>query len=596
VNLLLQLPIYLKRFKFFLGKKLYLSFLITFLAGLSESFGILMVLPLLDSIQSGNEKIVSSNESYQFLLDYFNTFESITPVTGILIFIAIAFVLKGALTFWAFSFNARLRGELLEILKKRLFDSYSTMTYEYYLKKDVGYFINIINEQTGKVVEALRNITQLVSHLIYSCIYLFVAIMLAWEFGIMALVVAISVQIFFNKINNKVREISYDNTYENSVISSLLIQSLYAFKYLISTGQIDKQGTHVNSSIERLKKHYVKFGVLASLTQSLREPIVVIFIMVIVIFQLVFLEQPLAPIIVSIMLFYRALNASVSIQGNFQNLIEFSGSIDIVNLELNNLHKNFEEKGSKNFERFSRRIEFFNVGFSYKGDNKNLNNINMVIPYKKSIAIIGHSGSGKSTIADMITLVNSPKEGLINIDGIDSREINKRKWRENIGYVSQEAVIFDGSIEFNITLSDDRSSYSAGDLNKAIKKANLNEFIRSLEDGYKTMVGDRGIKLSGGQRQRLFIAREIFRNPSLLILDEATSALDSESELAVQDSINGLKKQMSIVIIAHRLSTINKADFVYVLDNGEIVESGTYEELKTIENSQLNTFLNLQSR
>ena len=193
------------------------------------------------------------------------------------------------------------------------------------------------------------------------------------------------------------------------------------------------------------------------------------------------------------------------------------------------------------------------------------------------IAIVGPSGAGKSTIADLIPRFYDVVRGSIEIDNIDIRELRTSSIRKLMGIVNQDVILFDETIEFNITYG--LLNYSQKDLIEASKTANAYNFIMDQPDGFKTIVGEKGTKLSGGQKQRIAIARAILRNPSLLLMDEATSALDMESELKVQIALKNLMKNRTTLVIAHRLSTIKKANKILVLDKGKIIESGTHEYL-----------------
>jgi subfamily B ATP-binding cassette protein MsbA len=220
----------------------------------------------------------------------------------------------------------------------------------------------------------------------------------------------------------------------------------------------------------------------------------------------------------------------------------------------------------------------------------------MTIPSKSSIAIVGGSGSGKTSLVDLITLTNRPSKGKLYIDGVLNSDIKKSSWRSQLGYVSQDSVIFDDTVANNISMweNDINKDKLNENLINAAKQANILDFINSLPNGFNTLVGDRGILLSGGQKQRIFIARELFRNPKLLILDEATSALDSESEKNIQNSVELLQGKITVIIIAHRLSTIKGVDKIFLLDNGEIVESGSYDQLMNNKNSKFSDFAKLQ--
>ena len=227
---------------------------------------------------------------------------------------------------------------------------------------------------------------------------------------------------------------------------------------------------------------------------------------------------------------------------------------------------------------FTGKLEFKNLCFSYPGSNKkNLDNINIQIKKGEFIAIVGSSGSGKSTLINTIPLLLKPSSGSILFDDIDYQEISLEEIRQHIGFVSQETILFPGTIKDNIIYG--RLEASKEEIIEAAKNANIHDFILSREGGYETLIGERGVKLSQGQKQRLCIARALLKGPKVLLLDEATSALDTESERAVQRAIEGLVHQQTTIAIAHRLSTILKADQILVMDEGKIIETGNHANL-----------------
>lgn len=228
---------------------------------------------------------------------------------------------------------------------------------------------------------------------------------------------------------------------------------------------------------------------------------------------------------------------------------------------------------------FNSQIDFNNVSFAYKKGDEGyvLKNINLTINAGKTIALVGQSGSGKTTMADMVPRFYDTDLGEIKIDGINIKEIEIDSLRKQIGVVTQESILFNDTIENNISFG--LNNVDESKIIEAAKIANAHNFIMEQPDGYKTNIGDRGGKLSGGQRQRISIARAILKNPPILILDEATSALDTESERLVQDALTNLMKNRTSIVIAHRLSTIINADEIVVLDKGEIVEKGNHNEL-----------------
>ncbi|MBO5758512.1 MAG: ABC transporter ATP-binding protein, partial [Rikenellaceae bacterium] len=225
---------------------------------------------------------------------------------------------------------------------------------------------------------------------------------------------------------------------------------------------------------------------------------------------------------------------------------------------------------------FEQGVEFRDVHFSY--DSKEvIRGVSFTIPKGKTVALVGPSGGGKTTISDMIPRFYDPQKGAILIDGVDLRDYTKVSLRSHMGIVSQDTVLFNDTIENNIRLGNPDATMEQ--VIAAAKIANAHNFIVEMEEGYNTNIGDRGMKLSGGQRQRLSIARAVLKNPDILILDEATSALDTESEKLVQEALNSLLTGRTSLVIAHRLSTIINADIILVVKEGEVVESGTHEEL-----------------
>jgi subfamily B ATP-binding cassette protein MsbA len=227
-------------------------------------------------------------------------------------------------------------------------------------------------------------------------------------------------------------------------------------------------------------------------------------------------------------------------------------------------------------KEFKDSIEFRNVSFAYEKEFV-LKNISFVIEKGTTIALVGPSGGGKSTLADLIPRFYDPSSGEVLLDGIALTEYELESMRKQIGVVTQESILFNDTIFNNIAFGMDQVSEEA--VIHAAKVANAHEFIMQTEDRYDTLIGERGSKLSGGQRQRLSIARAVLKNPPILILDEATSALDSESERLVQDALTNLMKNRTSIVIAHRLSTIQHANEILVIQQGEIVERGNHEDL-----------------
>jgi subfamily B ATP-binding cassette protein MsbA len=227
-------------------------------------------------------------------------------------------------------------------------------------------------------------------------------------------------------------------------------------------------------------------------------------------------------------------------------------------------------------QSFNDKIEFNNIQFGYS-EKVVLDDISFVLPKGKTVALIGPSGVGKSTIADLLPRFYDVQKGSIRIDGVDIRDYKMESLRKHMSFVTQDTTLFNDTIFNNIALG--KPDANMEDVVRAAKIANAHDFITQTENGYHTNIGDRGVRLSGGQRQRLSIARAVFKNPEILILDEATSALDTESEKLVQDALINLMRGRTTLVIAHRLSTIKDADEILVLQEGKIIERGKHIDL-----------------
>ena len=278
----------------------------------------------------------------------------------------------------------------------------------------------------------------------------------------------------------------------------------------------------------------------------------------------------------------RLVNASTSLTQSF-------ASMDRVFELMEEPYDIKDKSGAKTLPHIAGEIQFDHVGFSYGEDEEPvLRDVNFTVKPGETVALVGMSGGGKSTIVSLIPRFYDVTAGSIRIDGHDLRDIQIKSLRDQIGLVLQDSILFSDSVKSNIMMG--KPDATDEEVIAAAKAANAHDFIESLPDGYDTTVGERGVKLSGGQKQRIAIARVFLKNPPLLILDEATSALDLESEALIQDSLERLASDRTTVIVAHRLSTITHADKIFVIDHGELKEVGSHEELMAQQGIYYNLF------
>ena len=293
-----------------------------------------------------------------------------------------------------------------------------------------------------------------------------------------------------------------------------------------------------------------------------------------------------------VLAFYQIIEPAKSLASAYFNVQKGLAAQTRIDRILNTAPETAQNIEKVNTTTFNSHIEFRDVSFIYEGDKKVLDDINLTIKKGEIVALVGASGAGKSTIADLLPRFYEPYSGQILLDGTDTKDIALPALRGLFGIVSQEPILFHDTIANNISFGREGATMDA--IIHAAKIANAHDFISALPDGYHTSIGERGLKLSGGQRQRITIARAIMANPPILILDEATSALDSESEKLVQDAIQNVIKDRTTVVIAHRLSTIKNADTIVVMEAGKIVEMGTHDDLMALDSVYKN-FVEIQN-
>ena len=345
-------------------------------------------------------------------------------------------------------------------------------------------------------------------------------------------------------------------------------------------------------AFERLRALRLKVGLLASVSTTILQPLPLFFILGIF---AVFYKTggfTLAAFAVVVYAINRVFAAFQSLQSETHTLMTALPYITTAEQYRREAASHKEEaRGRKPFS-FAHQLECKDLTFAYEGGEPVVSHISFTLPKGELLGLVGPSGAGKTTLVDLLLRLLTPQKGAILVDGVDSSEIHLREWRTNVGYVSQDVFLSNDSIENNIRFYND--TIRTEDIEEAARLANIDEFIRSQPNGYKTIVGERGLKLSGGQRQRIALARVLARHPQILILDEATSALDSESEILIQKAIESLRGKLTVIAIAHRLSTVLGSDRIIALEAGKVVEEGSPQELLKDKESYFSKVYNLK--
>ena len=366
---------------------------------------------------------------------------------------------------------------------------------------------------------------------------------------------------------------------ERSKVLNNISHTLYGFITVKTFGLENNLSNKLAKSLQYMKSNFIKIAVLESLISSLIEPVVIICVIIVFIFfQVSFSSFVLMVLAISrINVFVRVIQSMRYKITIHQSSAEAANKL-LQNLQLHSLYTDSNGKGNS----FTAKISSINIiDVTYKYDDGRsfvLGPVNLTLTPGQTIGLVGESGSGKSSIAKLILGFLIPDSGTININGKDIAELSSSQYRKKIGYVQQDIYLFNDTILNNIIL--DKSCYDLNDVQHVCKLVDIHGFIEQLPNGYQTVIVENAIRLSGGQKQRIALARAIIRKPEILILDEATSSLDNISEAKILEMLKHLSVNIVTIVIAHRLSIVEGVDTIYVFDNGRVVETGSFEQLK----------------
>jgi ABC-type multidrug transport system fused ATPase/permease subunit len=586
-----QLLYFFRIYRKYLSNKVWWLLVLTTVVAFADGLGISMLLPLLQSLE------VSDTASKDNILFELTDLLGVTgSLTGILAFMFLIFLGKAVLKFATGYYRSNLYKELFRYLKINFYDAILKVDYQYFTKRNAGYFVTVMETHTNRLIRSFNFFVLLITSIVMTFSYLFMAALISWQVSLMAVILGGIILGLLTFVNRYVKRISRKISNEETKMSQIAIQALYSFKYIISTASYKPIQQQYNKSIEILTGLQFKNQLANAFTDSLQELLSITLLIAMILIEVVVLGYPIGAVFVVLLLFYRGVNQLLGIQKNWQKLIENQGFVESVDQEFERLKRYRVTDGTAHElpPLNQGKLSLEALSFHYQDDDKPvLKNLQIDIAPNTTVAFVGTSGAGKTTLVDIITGLLKPQLGHVKLDNILLEDIQKDVWRSKIGYVAQDLTIFDDTIANNISLFEEAATQEK--VKRAATMASAIDFIEELPKGFQTKIGDNGVRLSGGQKQRLFIARELYKKPDLLILDEATSALDSESERYIQDSIDKLKGKITVIIIAHRLSTIRNVDNIYVLEKGRVVESGPYEELISKKESRFSKMIELQS-
>ncbi len=470
---------------------------------------------------------------------------------------------------------------IVRIMRELIFDQYKSYldaSWEFFGTKDYGTLSNTIAKEIEKAVTGLESLAQFCASSFALIFYFILLVFISWDLTLMVFfitaLILLPVSFLLNKYVYKVRKI---HTNASNVFQGKIYDTLNSMKLILGFAKKEETFNELKPTVFTVTRTAIQFTMARIIMQPLTEILVVVLIISSIVYGLGYVEIGI-PSLIAFLYSIQRLGTEAQAVMNSRNGISASlPSFEQIDILKEEAFEKKERKGGIQIVNFEKSIHIKNLVFGYDKVNKVLDNVSMEINKGSMVGIVGPSGSGKSSLVDLILGFYPQDKGRIEVDDTELQDLDLIRWRDLIGYIPQQPFLFNLSLKDNMLWANPKATDE--DILEAFELANATNFVENLDNGFNTIVGERGARLSGGQAQRICLARAIVKRPQILILDEATSSLDSNSEMLIQKSIEQLSGKITIISIAHRLATIKKADVIYNLVNGMIEESGNFETL-----------------
>ncbi len=544
---------------------------------------------------SGLQEILAALRSnlYYLLNDQIALHGSSYVLLMLGLFLVVMTGLKCGAAWLANYYMVPIRTGVLRDLRQQLYDKILSLPMGYFTEARRG---DVISRMTNDVNEVEASIMSALDILfkdpVMILVYLVTLFVISWQLTLFVLILMPIAIFFIGRIGRSLKKASTRGQEQNAEILSSVDETLLGLRVVKGFNAQDKLRSRFDTLINATRATFNRINRRYYLAHPLSEFLGTALIAIILWFGGLLILSDHATIDAStfiyyLVIFYSIINPSKDLSKAAYGIRRGMASLERIDAVLNTESNIIEPANPQTLQpsNFQTGLAFEHVSFRYQPEREVLSDINLTIPKGKTIALVGQSGSGKTTMTDLVPRFYDPTSGLITLDGIDIRRFTTHDLRALMGIVCQEPVLFNDTVYNNITFGVDTTQPAPNGMTwqqaveQAARIANAHQFIIDMPEGYQTVIGDRGSRLSGGQRQRLSIARAILKNPPILILDEATSALDTESEKLVQEALEHLMAERTTLVVAHRLSTIKHADLICVLHEGRIVERGTHDDL-----------------
>ena len=536
-----------------------------------DAFSIGMLLPVIEIIVSGEAESTFAKLITRFMD---GSEQKDQLVLTVYIFLALV-ILKNIFIYLKNRVHADLSFGLRGFWMKELMTRYLRSNYSYIIENKQGVLVNNVVVEAEKAQFCLKFLVQFISSVLLALFMVVVLFMVSWEITLSLLLVVLLITfISKNTIGSYSTRIGSKKIKYAREVGNLVSESIAGIKQVKTLGLEDKILGQVFDTVNKYMAALGNFRVYSAIPQSVSEVVTVFFLVITVNYIVVFTDVEIADLVPIVAIFVVVGNrisvqAGMLVNSSMQVLSHVESLRLVYGIIKEDMHSE-DMDGGVSLDCLNSDIQFEDVSFDYNNDHRVFEKINLVIPKNRFVFFVGGSGTGKSTLVDMLLRLNKPTDGRITFGGNDIQQYNIREWRSNIGYVSQDVMLFNKSIMENVR---EGNQFATDDeIVSVCKRVNAHDFISDLPDGYSTEVGDRGVKLSGGQRQRIVLARTLLSDPKILIFDEATSALDEKLESQIVREIKCSSNGKTIIYITHRLSTVVHADLIYKIENGTVVE------------------------
>jgi len=561
-----------------------------FLSGILEGIGINALMPIF-SFATGDDYGATDKIS-QIIKNIFLYFNFNFNIKYLLIFVSTLFIFKALISIFFNYIRVKIFTDYEERTRNALLSATLSAQWSYLLKQKLGYLENVLMTDVRSSSSLLDSISSLIIGTTGLFIYILVAINISLYITLLTLTLGAVLFLIFKPLMHKTRLVSRQTSSLNKNVSHYVNEKIIGMKVIKSINAGGKILEISKIYFQEFKRLKIKTYIFKTLSATLLQPISLIFVCLVFAFYYRLPNFNFAALVVIIYLIQKIFIYIQDLQSTLHKINEDLPYLSNILKYKQEALSNKEAYLGKDHFKFINNLEFKNVDFAYNLEKNILTKINFNIIKGEMVGLIGPSGAGKTTLADLILRLFALKSGEILLDNKNISEININEWRKNIGYVSQDIFLLNDTIANNIRFYD--KSITNLEIEKATKMANIYDFIQKTPAKFATIIGERGIRISAGQRQRIIIARILIRQPQFLIFDEATSSLDNESELKIQKVIENLKGKVTVLMIAHRLSTIINCDKLIVLENGKITKQGIPSELLNDKNSYFYKMYNIR--